>query len=222
MFGDLRAAERSVYSQGGADGILERIFETVGTTNRFFVEFGAKDGVELSNTAYLRLERGWSGLLMEGETPVVPGVVNEFVTAENIEDIFSRRKVPERFDLLSIDIDGNDYWVWKALQRFRPRAVVIEYNIHFQHHEAWTVPYDPERHWDKSGYHGASLAALQKLGKQKGYSLIYTDSWVPNAFFVLSELLTPELRDLPVANVAGWTLDSQRPPDPEGRPWIRV
>jgi hypothetical protein len=221
MLSDLKSFERSVYSQGGEDGVLERIFECIGTTNRYFVEFGAKDGLELSNTAHLRLDRGWSGLLMEACAPVVEGVVQEFVTAENINQLFVRHEVPASFDLLSIDIDGNDYWVWKALDRFRPRVVVMEYNIYFHLDDPRTVPYDPQREWDETGYHGASLAALRKLGLSKGYSLLHTDSWMPNAFFVSSELLPERFRDLPISEVTDWGV-FRRPVDPERRPWVRV
>ena len=221
MLSNLRASERSVYSQGGEDGVLERIFECIGTTNRFFVEFGAKDGVELSNTARLRLEHGWTGLLMDARRPTSAGVVNQRLTAENINHVFADQRVPESFDLLSIDIDGNDYWVWKALTQFRPRVLVIEYNIHFPLDDACTVSYDPERVWDRSGYHGASLAALRKLGIAKGYSLVHTDSWMPNAIFVVSAPIPARFRDLPIADVAGWRLN-QRPGDPQARPWVQV
>jgi hypothetical protein len=221
MLENLKDYERSFYSQGGEDGVLERIFECVGETNRFCVEFGAKDGVELSNTAHLRLDRGWTGLLMEASAPVSDGIVQEFVTAENINALFEKHSVPEVFDLLSIDIDGNDYWVWKALDRFRPRVVVMEYNIYFRLDDPRTVPYDPERVWDESGYHGASLAALRKLGVEKGYSLVHTESWMPNAFFVESALLPEAFRDLPISDVTDWGV-FKRPVDPAKRPWVRV
>jgi hypothetical protein len=221
MLSDLKRFERSVYSQGGEDGVLERIFECIGTTNRYFVEFGAKDGLELSNTAHLRLDRGWSGLLMEAHAPVAEEVVQEFVTAENINQLFAHYEVAESFDLLSIDIDGNDYWVWKALDRFRPRVVVMEYNIYFRLDDPRTVPYEAHREWDDTGYHGASLAALRKLGVSKGYSLVHTESWMPNAFFVSSELLPERFRDVPISEVTNWGL-FQWPMDPERRPWVRV
>jgi hypothetical protein len=221
MLSDLKRHERRVYSQGGEDGVLERIFDCVGETNRYCVEFGAKDGRELSNTAHLRLNRGWRGLLMEASDPTAEGVVKEFVTAENINDLFARHGVPQSFDLLSIDIDGNDYWVWRALTDFRPRVVVMEYNVYFRLDDPRTVPYDPDRIWDKTGYHGASLAALRKLGVDKGYSLVHTESWMPNAFFVSSELLPTEFRDVPIEQVTDWGL-FERPVDPQQRPWQRV
>jgi hypothetical protein len=221
MLNDLKSFERSVFSQGGEDGVLERIFECVGFSNRFFVEFGAKDGLELSNTANLRINKGWRGVLMEGKGPVADGVVQEFITAENINLLFARHGVPKDFDLLSVDIDGNDYWVWRALVDFRPRVIVVEYNIYFQLDDPRTIPYEPERTWDATGYHGASLAAMRKLGVEKGYSLIHTDSWMPNAIFVSSDLLPVEFRDIPIEDVTDWGR-FQRPVDPQDRPWVRA
>ena len=109
---DLESAASGTYSAGGEDGVLRRIFERIGTTNRFFVEFGAWDGRHESNTALLRLHHGWRGLLMEGSDRADGELVRrEFVTPRNVEALFDRHRVPRTFDLLSIDIDGQDYWV---------------------------------------------------------------------------------------------------------------
>ena len=185
MLRDLRAHERSVRSQCGEDGVLLRIFECIGTSNRYFVEFGAKDGCVESNTAHLRIDCGWTGLLMEGDAARArPPVRSEFVTAENVNALFARHRVPRDFDLLSIDVDGNDYWIWKAIHGYRPRVVVIEYNIFFGPSVRKTIPYRADFHWDKTAYHVASLAALQKLGREKGYTLVHAESYAPNAFFL--------------------------------------
>lgn len=223
MLDDLQSYERRVYSQGGEDGVISRIFECIGTTNRFFVEFGAWDGHHLSNTANLRLHGGWSGLLLDGDgerrgdSLVKPA----FITADNVNEVFASHGVPESFDLLSLDIDGNEYWVWKALDAYRPRMVVIEYNIFFGLDVARTIEYRPDFVWDETSYHGASLAALRKLGRDKGYSLIYTDSWVPNAFFVLDAELPAELVDRPIEQVASWWFRGE-PTDTRQRAWISV
>ncbi len=222
MLDDLRRHERQVYSQGGEDGVLERIFEEIGTTNRHFVEFGAKDGSAISNTANLRLHHGWTGLLMDAGAPHDdPMVRREFITAENIEELFDKYGVPERPDLLSIDIDGNDYWVWKALTRYRPRVVVVEYNIFFALDDPRTVPYEPNRIWDDSCYHGASLAAFHKLGREMGYALVHTDSWYPNGFFVLRSELGDDYVERPIEELTDWG-SFTAPPDPQGREWARV
>ena len=222
MLADLRSHQRRVYSQCGEDGLIRRIFERIGTTNRFFVEFGAKDGRALSNTANLRLHHGWTGLLMEGDARTAGRhVEHEFVTAENVDDLFARYGVPDSFDLLSIDIDGNDYWVWKAIRGYQPRVVVIEYNIFFAPHEAKTIRYDARHAWDESGYHGASLAALRKLGRTKGYALVATDSWAPNAFFVKTSELAADFREQPTRELTPWCYFGG-PPDAAERPWVAV
>ena len=115
MFSDLRRYERRVFSQNSEDGVIERILEVIGTTNKYFVEFGVgSTGVEC-NTRYLA-QQGWQGLLMDaGARPDDPRIRRERITAENINDLFAKYQVPDEPDLLSIDIDGNDYWVWKAI-----------------------------------------------------------------------------------------------------------
>ena len=222
MFNDLGNYERSVHSQSGEDGVIQHLFELIGTRNRFFVEFGAGDGLFLSNTAHLRLNHGWTGLLMEGSEQADGQLVRrEFVSAENINFLFAQYDVPEVFDLLSVDIDGNDYWVWNALTDCKPRLVVVEYNIFFGLHQACTVPYEADRIWDESYYHGASLGALEKLGITKGYTLVHTDSWAPNAFFVLNSELPAGYRPRPLRELTPWNSFVHSPPV-EGRPWVDV
>jgi hypothetical protein len=225
VLSDLRSYEERIYSQGGEDGVLRRIFECIGASNRYFVEFGAWDGRHLSNTAHLRLDHGWSGLLMEGAPERrSEQVQREFVTVENLQALFTRYQVPQSFDLLSIDIDGNEYWVWKALRDFRPRVVVIEYNVFFGTAVSKTMPYDPAHTWDKTLFHGASLAALLKLGREKGYSLVHTDSYAPNAFFVSNSELPEAAIDVPIERLAAWAWDepTAEPPLPAGRSWTAV
>jgi hypothetical protein len=222
MLSDLKTYEKSVYSQFGEDGVIGRILECIGTTNRFFVDFGAFDGISLSNTANLRLHHGWTGLLMDGDSSNHNSLVTtEIVTAENVEALFKKHGVPNEFDLLSIDIDGNDYWVWQAIERFVPRVVVIEYNIFFGLQHAKTMPYRADHVWDKTAYHGASLAALRKLGRSKGYSLVWTESYSPNAFFVLDRELPAEFVDLPIELVAHW-FGYDQPTDDLNRDWVDV
>ena len=219
---DLESYASSHFSQGGEDGVLLRLFERIGILNRYFVEFGAWDGIHLSNTANLRLNHGWSGLLMEGSDRADGVLVRrERVDAENVEALFRRHGVPESFDLLSIDIDGNDYWVWKAIEKFRPRVVLMEYNIFFALTDAKTMPYNADHLWDDSVYHGASLAALRKLGDEKGYSLVYCESYAPNAFFVDRSELPADWVDVPIEEVTGWNCYDV-PPDELNRPWEAV
>lgn len=196
--------EARVFSQNGEDGILLHLLSRVGVTDRRFVEFGVGDGTEC-NTANLSINFGWRGLLMDRdeerierarrfyESALETGgedlrIVACTVTAENIDQVLVANGVRGEIDLLSIDIDGNDYWVWKAIGAVEPRVVVIEYNASFGPDRSITVPYDPlfDRYAKHpSGYyHGASLAALAKLGAEKGYVLVGCDASGVNAFFV--------------------------------------
>lgn len=199
----LNRFEYRVYSQNGEDGIISEIFKTVGITNRVFVEFGVGDGSE-NNTTYL-LTGGWTGYWLEaGEKKVRKirqshgGMIDAsrltvrrtLVTAENIETLFRDMGIPEKPDLLSIDIDGNDYWVWKAINSYRPRVVVIEYNPFLGPELKWVMGYNPQHVWDGSSYYGASLKSLEVLGQEKGYRLVGCDFTGNNAFFVSEELVT--------------------------------
>lgn len=226
---DLERAASSTYSAGGEDGVLLRLFERIGATNRYFVEFGAWDGRHESNTALLRLHHGWQGLLMEGSDRADGALVRrEFVTPENVEALFDRYRVPSTFDLLSIDIDGQDYWVWSAIERWVPRVVIVEYNIFFMPTCAKTVAYDTTFRWDRERhqrYHGASLAALEKLGRSKGYALAWTEPFHPNAIFVHEDALPADVR-LPEPGVWtrwGWPEEGYvEPAAPPGGRWVDV
>ena len=124
-------------------------------------------------------------------------IKNEKVTAENIQDLFQKYNVPKNFDLLSIDIDFNDYWVWNAIVNYFPRVVVIEYNSSIPPNVSKVVPYDPDARWDGTNYFGASLLALQKLGLTKGYTLVGCNNRGVNAFFCKSELI----KGIPVKDI---------------------
>lgn len=220
--------ENGEYSQNGEDGIIHAIFAMIGTTNKFCVEFGATNGRTMSNTLYLREQKGWTGLLMEGNTqPENSDVQQEFVTAENVEDLFAKYNVPEEFDLLSIDIDGNDYWIWKAIKNYKPRVIVIEYNASFPWEESKTIAYNPTFRWNKTDYMGATLQALVKLGKEKGYKLIATDSCGVNAFFVQKNLINGkfnvslEEKLYHPAAYKGKT-GNKHPADTSNRPWVYI
>lgn len=181
------ASEKKVYSQHGEDGIIKAVFEHIGTSTEFFVEFGVEDGTEC-NTRYLK-ESGWRGLWMDGSGDNIH-VQREFVMAENINELFQKYAVPEEFDLLSIDIDGNDLWVWKALDaRYQPRLVIIEYNPTLPPTLNRTIEYDPRFIWDKTDYFGASLKALDELALQKGYRLVCCNKMGVNAFFLRQDII---------------------------------
>jgi hypothetical protein len=185
---DLTTFEAKWFSQNGEDGILQALFRKIGAARRFAVEFGVENGSEC-NTRYLREKQGWACLLMDPNTQNPDYIQREFITAENINHLFRKYKVPEDLDLLSIDIDGNDYWIWKAIEAcYRPRVVVIEYNAKILPTESKSIAYDPSFRWDGTNYFGASLLALARLAKSKGYALAGCESRGTNAFFVREDL----------------------------------
>jgi len=190
-----------VYSQLDEDGIIQEIFRRIGTNKRTFVEFGVENGLE-NNTLKLLLE-GWRGLWIEADTNHVTSIKRRFsdviaanrlavrlafITAENINDLIGAWGTGE-IDLLSIDIDGNDFYVWQAINVVKPRVVVIECNWKFPPPLSIVQAYDPNNFWRNTDYMGASLEALVKLGARLGYSLVGTNLVGLNAFFVRNELV---------------------------------
>ena len=115
-------------------------------------------------------------------------VMQAFITAENIEELFGRGEVPKEFDLLSIDIDRNDYHVWEKISSYRPRVVAIEYNSLYPPTMSWVIPYDPKAYWDGTTRTGQA-EALEELGTKKGYRLVGCTLSGMNAFFVRDDLL---------------------------------
>lgn len=194
-----------VHSQFDDDGIINEIFRRIGVTNRYFVEFGAGAG-QISNTCFLLMQK-WRGLWLEGDKAKIDCIYklhksfiengslvvgNAFITAENIESLFRSHGVPEEFDLLSIDIDGNDYHVWKAISTFSPRVVVIEYNARLNASLNFVQDYNAAFSWSGKSYFGAGLKALELLGSRKGYNLVGCNITGANAFFVRKDLMTEE------------------------------
>jgi len=190
-----------VYSQNDEDGIIAEIFRRLGTTNRIFVEFGVETGVEC-NTAKLLVE-GWRGLWIESNAASVGSIRREFapftsdrrltlheslVTAENINGLIGQAGFSGEIDLLSIDIDGNDYWVWKAIDVIHPRVVVIEYNATLRPPMALVVPYRADAQWDGTNHYGASLEALVRLAATKNYRIVGCSIAGVNTFFVRADL----------------------------------
>ncbi len=192
--------DHSTYSQDGTDGILSEILRRVGEGDRTFVEFGSGAGVE--NNTTLLAARGWSGVWIEGDEASIASareaassavdddrltICQGFVTAENINHLLDETGVSKVPAVMSIDLDGNDYWVWKAIDR-RPRVLAIEYNAAFPPGMAWVMPYDSEHAWSGDNLFGASLAALTGLGVEKGYQLVGCTLAGINAFFVRDDL----------------------------------
>lgn len=203
----LLAADLSVFSQTGADGIIQEIFRRIHATDRTFVEIGTESGVE-TNTTFL-LQLGWSGWWLDGSLdhttaaeqlfadPIKEGrlrVRQQFFTAENLEVALDAAGVPGEFDLLSLDIDRNTYWVFKALRR-RPRVVVVEYNANIPASAQWSVPYDATKTWNGTSYFGAGLKLFELTGRELGYRLVGCDLAGFNAFFVRADLVGDEFAE---------------------------
>lgn len=197
----------SYHSQANEDQIIEDLTKKLGISKGWFAEFGANDGYTLSNTARLMEDFGWSGVYVESDLTQAANlkrnmagnsrihVIQSMVTAENINDIFASTSLSRDFDFLSIDIDGNDYWVWKALT-YSPKIVCIEYNSNFHPHESVALKYDPLRIYHNDKNYGASAFALAQLGRRKGYNLVaYTP--MLNLFFVKRDLS----KDIPEIDV---------------------
>ena len=189
------------YSQFEEDGLLLYIFAAIGMTNRSFVDIGSGDGIN-SNCANLAINFGWNGLFIDGNEINVtegrvfyekhpdtwvypPKFVHAFIQRENINQLIENQGISGEIDLVSIDLDGNDYWIWDALTIIQPRVVIIETHIEFGL-KSIVVPYDkdycyPGRHPD---YHGASPVAMAKLAKSKGYRLVGANNYGFNTIYV--------------------------------------
>ena len=209
-------------SQHEEDGITVALFDRIGAATHRFVEVGA--GVNGGNSGYLAKECGWTGLMLEIDggrvaslrrrfAPAV-AVVEAQVTRENINDLVSTNGYAGDVDLLSIDIDGIDYWVWERLSACRPRVVIVEYNPFFGADRAVVIPYDPRfnRHTfdvPRAAYYGASLSALEKLGARKGYRLALVEPRGVNAFFVSDDIAS----DLPRLTAGDVSIAPEAGPD---------
>lgn len=221
---ELAPFEHKISSQFGEDGIIKAIFDVIPVRTRYFVEFGIgpnwldqeyKNGLE-GNCVELQ-RRGWKGLFMDvGVHPAHYGIRTEFITPDNINALLTKYDVPRDVDIISIDVDGQDWWIWQALT-YRPSLIVIEYNGHKSISESVSVPLDPQFRWDGTDFYGASLLALNKLAVRKGYTLVFANS--VNAFFVLSSVLS---------NAAQFKYEKLYRPannherDPQARPFANI
>lgn len=207
-------AEFKVYSKHGGDGLLLYIFSKIGTTNRIFIEMGVEDGREC-NTANLSLNFGWNGLLIDANKEWIESAklyyktrlgndsvktAHCFVTADNINKLILDNNIEGEIDLLSIDIDSNDYWVLDSITVINPRVIVIEYNSAFGLNSV-TIKYNPRFHYQETCkrnplYFGASLKALTKLAKKKGYILVGCDVHGHDAYFVRSDIAKDKFIEL--------------------------
>ena len=213
---DLKASKLSdhefqVHSQWGEDGIIQFLIRSVPIARPIFVEFGVQDYTE-ANTRFLLTNNNWRGLIFDGSADAIASIQRDpiywrhhlkaaqaFVTRENINSLIESHGLSGEIGLLSVDIDGVDYFVWEAITIVQPAIVIAEYNARFGAERAVTVPYDGAFQRSVAHhsniYYGASLAALVGLGKRKGYAFVGANSAGNNAFFVRRDLLPADLRE---------------------------
>jgi hypothetical protein len=208
-----------VCSSTGEDGILLYIFSVIGFDKRSCIDIGA-GGVEGSNVANLIVQHGFDALLIDGDEPSmkvtkryyernaplsVPTCLSTIITADNVDDTLTAQGFAGTIDLLCLDIDGVDYWIWKAIDAVDPRVVVVEYQDILGPERSWTVPYKPDFNVhdydvnrDNRNYCGASLRAFTKLAESKGYRLVGCNRGGWNAFYVKRGLADEALPEVTV------------------------
>ena len=203
--GNPQEYEFKVYSQWGEDGIIDHLVSRVPVNSRSFVEFGVEDYTE-ANTLFLLKHRNWCGLVIDGSLDHIAAIKRSaefwrynlrvdasFITRDNINDIITRNGLNGDLGLLSVDIDGNDYWVWEAISCVNPCIVVAEYNSLFGPVAKVSTPYKDDFVRSMADptnmYYGASIAALDYLAQEKGFSLVAGNSAGNNVFFVRNDLL---------------------------------
>lgn len=208
--------EFKVFSQWGDDGIIQWLISNIEISTKSFIEFGVEDYSE-SNTRFLMMNNNWSGLVMDGSLTNIHRIKsseyfwkhnliakNAFIDAENVNHLISSEGFESEVGLLHIDIDGNDYWVWKSIDCISPVILILEYNSVFGKDRAITVPYDPNFKRSKYNhtnlYYGASLKALYLLSKERGYSLVGCNSAGNNAYFVRNDKLNSIVCESSVEN----------------------
>jgi hypothetical protein len=191
-----------VYSQADEDGIIHEIFARVGEDKRTFLELGVGNGLE-NNTLFLLIQ-GWSGIWIEGSdrkagaskknlaAQVAEGrlqIEQHFAIAPTIDEKIASLAAGHDIDLLSIDLDGNDYYILDAIRSISPRVIVAEYNSKFPPDVPWIIEYNEAHRWDGTDYFGASLKSLELLLRGRGYSLVGCSILGTNAFFVRTDLV---------------------------------
>jgi hypothetical protein len=210
---NLQRAEFKVFSQWGDDGIIQFLvnYLDISPENQTFIEFGVQDYTE-SNTRFLLTHSNWRGLIMDGSKKHINYVQNddiywrfdltaacEFITKENVNALFEKYNFVGEIGLLHIDIDGNDYWVWREVSIVNPIIIIVEYNAVWGDENAWTVPYKSDFYRSQAHYSnlywGASLPAFCGLAEQRGYAFVGCNSNANNAYFVRKDKLK-DLRPL--------------------------
>lgn len=209
---NLRDYEFKVFSQWGEDGIIQYLIKSIEIENNTFIEFGVENFFE-SNCRFLLMNNNWKGFVIDGSTKNIEKLknsyffwkhdlmaVSNFITKDNIEKLLYQSGFDEDLGILSIDLDGNDYYVFEAIKYFKPRILICEFNSLFGATRKISIPYKADfiRSVDYANnlYWGASLAALTYLAKNKGYSLVGTNIANNNAFYVRNDLINEKVKVL--------------------------
>jgi hypothetical protein len=195
-----------IFSQFEEDGILLAIFATIDVKMPgVFVDIGSGDGIN-SNCANLALNLGWNGVFIDGNSSNIkkgrkfynnhpdtwgypPQFVEALISKDNINEVIQKAGIVDKVDLLSIDLDGNEYWIWEALTCIKPRVVIIETHTEFGF-ESIVVPYNPSEQYPglHPHYHGASLIAIKKLAEKKGYRLVGSNLYGFNTIHIRNDI----------------------------------
>lgn len=233
-------------SQNGEDGILHYIFSLIGAPHKTVVEICAGDGIQC-NAANLLINHGWTGLLVEGDEARAtrasryyashpdtfnypPTVANRWVTKDSVNDIIREAGYSGEVDLLSLDLDGVDFWIWQAIEQISPRVVVAEVQAVWGAEKAVTVPYRDDFsagfHEGFGIYSGASLPAFVSLARARGYRLIGVQRYGYNAFFLRNDIGQKEFPEVPAGSCfdhpfTHWAMQTLRPMIAD-REWIPV
>lgn len=201
--------EFKVFSQWGEDGIIQHLIKSLEIKNKTFIEFGVEDFTE-SNCRFLLMNDNWRGFVVDGSLSNIEKIkksyfywrydlnaFHAFITKNNINEILQHSAFDQDLGILSMDIDGNDWYILEAISFYQPRILICEYNDIFGKDRAISVPYDPqfnrtEKHYSNL-YFGASIAAMNYLANKKGYALVGVNSNRNNAFYVRKDLLCDQV-----------------------------
>ncbi len=211
---NLKDYEFKVFSQWGEDGIIQHLTKSIEIKNKTFIEFGVEDFFE-SNCRFLLMKDDWKGFVIDGSKSNIQRLknsyfywkhhldaVDKFITKENIEDILATSGFENDLGILSVDLDGNDFYILEAINNFSPRILICEYNPVFGGSRKITIPYQADFYRSNTHhsnlYWGASLAAMTYLADKKGYSLVGTNTAGNNAFYVRNDLLNDKVKVLSV------------------------
>lgn len=190
-----RVAPEKAYSQFGEESFIGHIFNNIGTTNKYFVDLGAGDGVNLSNTKFFKDTYGWTGLMVDADNKGNDEVKQHFINDSNIIDILQKYDVPEEFDFLSIDVDGNDYWILdRILNDYKPRLIIAEFNGTIPVGVKKVMEYNENHTWGNDDYYGASFEAFKHLGLLHEYSTIFSYAST-NIYLLRKDLLSEPEKD---------------------------